>query len=334
MEEHQPNAAGQRIESPPLADRFGLCQWFHYEDRAGLSLAIDLLRELGIRRLRTGISWADYVRPGGKQWYDHQMTALHNAGLEILLSVWHTPPSIAESPACNAPPRRLRDYADFIDLLITDYGDTFSTLELWNEPNNRYKWDFLTHDPDWSKFARMIVDAAHWAKARGVRTCLGGIIPADPQWLDLMHTRRALDDIDIVAIHAFPGMWWADAPSWDWHSHWNGWQAKLDSIKEAARGRPIWVTETGLATCDLARRSPANHVMQVEALKAAAAGPAERLYWYSLIDLDPAREAIEGFHIDENEYHMGLVTFAGERKPAFWRLRELLLDSARAVRRE
>src|SRR5690606_1588394 len=130
----------------------------------------DLIDELGIRHLRTGISWADYYRPGGKRWYDHQMAALAEAGIEVLLSVWHTPPSIAESPKCGAPPKRLRDYADFIDRIITDYGHAFSTLELWNEPNNRYKWDFENHDSDWSKFGRMITDAAHWARHRGVRT--------------------------------------------------------------------------------------------------------------------------------------------------------------------
>lgn len=41
-------------------------------------------------------------------------------------------------------------------------------------------------------------------------------------------------------------------------------------------------------------------------------------------DLDPRREAIEGFHVDENEYHLGLETFAGERKPAWHRFRDLL----------
>lgn len=51
-------------------------------------------------------------------------------------------------------------------------------------------------------------------------------------------------------------------------------------------------------------------------LREAAAAPVERVYWYSLIDLDPQRAAIEGFHVDENEYHLGLVRHDGSRKPA------------------
>lgn len=112
------------------------------------------MRELRIRRLRTGISWADYFRPEGRQWYDWQMSALSE--FDILLSVWHTPPSISEGNSCASPPRRLQDYADFIDRMIHEYGHLFTDLELWNEPSNRLKWNFVGYDPMWKKFGDMI----------------------------------------------------------------------------------------------------------------------------------------------------------------------------------
>lgn len=68
-----------------------------------------------ILHLRTDISWADFLRPQGKQWYTWQMRTLAAAGFHVLLSVWHVPPSLAEGGACASPPRRLRDYADFMD---------------------------------------------------------------------------------------------------------------------------------------------------------------------------------------------------------------------------
>src|SRR5215218_9817307 len=81
---------------PPLREKLGVCQWFHYEDYESLDRTIEAMGDLGVRLLRTGISWADYYRPGGKAWYDHQMAALADAGLDVLLSIWHTPPSISE----------------------------------------------------------------------------------------------------------------------------------------------------------------------------------------------------------------------------------------------
>ena len=300
----------------------GICQWFHYQDHASVTRCVDLMRELGLRHLRTGLSWADFHRPGGKEWYEWQMKQL--AEFDVLLSIWHTPPSIAEGGTCAGPPRRLLDYSDFVWQAIDLYGDYFTHLELWNEPNNRYKWDFRRLDPQWRKFGQMIKAAAKTAKASQMPTVLGGMIPVDHHWLNLMQAYGALEDIDIVAIHGFPRMWWPDRPNWDWQSHWHGWEEKIASIAEHAGGRPIWITETGLATWDLDENRLARHDLQSRMLQEAAGAPAERTYWYCLVDLDPAREAIEGFHEDENEYHLGLVTFEGEKKPAFETMRALL----------
>ena len=307
-----------------LREKLGLCQWFHYEDYESVEQTILLMAELNVRHLRTGISWADFLRPGGQKWYDWQMKALRDSGLEVLLSIWHTPPSISEGNACNAPPKRLRDYADFIDLVITRYGDSFAALELWNEPNNRLKWDFPNFDPQWRKFGEMIVAAAYWAKQRGRQTVLGGMIPVDHHWLNLMRDYGVLEHIDVVGIHGFPGMWWPGRPNWDWHGHWNGWDAKLAYVAEHAGDRAVWVTETGLATWDLALTRVAKYDLQVQMLEDTARSAADRVYWYSLIDLDPGREAIEGFHVDENEYHLGLVAIDGMRKPAFDRMKDLM----------
>lgn len=314
-----------------LRDRLGVCQWFHFEDRRAVERTVELLLELGVRHLRTGISWADFHRDGARAWYDWQMEQLRRAGLDVLLSIWHTPPNLSEGNACNAPPRRLRDYADFIDLIITNYGRTFDALELWNEPNNRYKWDFPNFDPQWRKFAEMLRDAGHWARQRGRTTVLGGMIPVDHHWLNLMESHGVLEHVDVIGIHAFPGMWWSGQPNWDWHSEWHGWRAKLDYVRAHSAGRPVWVTETGLATWCLGSNRQSKWDLQVQMLESAAAAPAERLYWYSLIDLDPAREAIEGFHVDENEYHMGLVQFDGTKKDAYWRMKELLAKPAPAM---
>ena len=331
LDGHRQTTARRTAPRRPLRDKLGVCQWFHYGDRRSVEDAVDLLGELGVRHLRTGISWADYYRDGGKAWYDWQMKALADSGVEVLLSVWHTPPSISEGEACNAPPKRLQDYADFIDTVITDYGEAFAHLELWNEPNNRLKWDFPKFDPSWRRFGEMIGAAAHWAKRRGRSTVLGGMIPVDHHWLNLMETYGVLQYVDVVGIHGFPGMWWPGQPNWDWHDHWSGWDAKLAYIAAHAGGRPIWVTETGLATWDLALQRVSKYDLQVQMLQDAACAAADRMYWYSLIDLDPAREAIEGFHVDENEYHLGLVAFDGTRKPAFDLMKDLMRERPAAA---
>lgn len=312
-----------------MRDKLGLCQWFHYEDERTLTRAVEEMQRLGVRHLRTAVSWADYCREGGRAWHARMLRAL--APFEVLLSVWHTPPSIAEEPRCAAPPRRLRDYADFLDHLIDSFAGQFTAIELWNEPNNRLKWDFPRLDPDWRKFGEMVRDAAYWCRHRGVPTVLGGMIPVDHHWLELMRAHGALAHCDVVGIHGFPEMWWPDAPNWDWHRDWHGWTDKVTRIAPVTGGRPVWITETGLATWDLQRCVEDRITLQIEMLDQAALAPAERVYWYTLLDLDPAREAIEGFHVDENEYHLGLIRHDGSYKPAYARFHELMRASIPAT---
>ncbi len=53
----------------------GICQWFHFEDHR-LDDAVRRLKELGVRCVRTGVSWADSFRPNAEAWFDRQMRAL------------------------------------------------------------------------------------------------------------------------------------------------------------------------------------------------------------------------------------------------------------------
>lgn len=304
-----------------MRDKLGLCQWFHYQDYRTVERTVALLKELGVRHLRTGVSWADYHRPQGYEWYRWQMEQLSD--FEVLLSVWHTPPSIAQGNECAGPPRRLEDYGDFIGQLIDEFGDYFSHFELWNEPNNRIKWAFDKYDPRWAKFGRMVRYAGQVAQEQGKPTVLGGMIPVDHHWLQLIESYGALEHIDIVAIHGFPEMWWPDRPNWEWYQEWYGWEAKTNYIASHT-DKPIWITETGLATWDFDQNKPGRHGLQCEMLRRAAAAPVERVYWYSAIDLAPEREAIEGFHVDENEYHLGLITNDSRRKPAYATFADLL----------
>src|SRR3546814_9696056 len=52
-----------------LEGQMGICQWFHFEDPR-LDDAVNWLRRLGVRKLRTGLSWADWFRPGALEWFE------------------------------------------------------------------------------------------------------------------------------------------------------------------------------------------------------------------------------------------------------------------------
>jgi len=321
--------------SRTIGDRVGIGQWFHLHDEALLRATVEMLGELGIRHLRTGISWANYHRPGGRRWYDLQMRVLREAGIEPLVSVWHTPPSLSLDPdcsSCTVPPRHPKLYADFIDQVIDRYGAGFQALELWNEPNNPYKWD-PAYDPEHARFAELIAYSGNWTRECGKTAVLGGVTMIDHAFMESMRHHGAFEYVDVLGIHAFPDMWEPFATSWDQPDHWYGWDHRVARMSELAGGLPVWITETGLATYRKDTGERGRYDLQSERLRDAAASPAQRMYWYSLFDLPGARVAIEeanGGPREEAEYHMGLIrhrpgwALEGAAKPALSTLRELM----------
>ena len=97
---------------------FGICQWFHFADER-LPAAVDWLHRLGKPRLRTGISWADWHRPGALAWFDYQMDRLRE--FDTTITLCFTPPSHGQRPCHTSPPCVLQGYADFAEEVIRRY---------------------------------------------------------------------------------------------------------------------------------------------------------------------------------------------------------------------
>jgi beta-xylosidase len=98
---------------------FGMCQWFHFEDPR-LESGVCWLKKLGVRHLRTGLSWADWLRPGAEAWFDRQMTALEP--FEVTLTFCFTPESAGVRPHYTSPPRDVNEFAEFCGRMVRRYA--------------------------------------------------------------------------------------------------------------------------------------------------------------------------------------------------------------------
>jgi CDP-paratose 2-epimerase len=316
----EPSTKGGEVATRPTLARagcWGVCQWFHYEDRERALTARDLLRELGARHLRIDISWADYHRTGGAEWYDWLFDVLQE--FELLPCIWHTPPSLSMSGKSNGPPENPQMLADFIWEVTERHGKYFTTMELWNEPNNQIKWD-QDHDPEWRRFAEMVAWAAGAIACAGKRVVLGGMSPIDGGWLDQLrlHDEHVLRNVEIIGVHAFPGQWN------ERDEVWGGWQAVFEHLRAHVDGRAIWITEVGRSTPS--RAEEREQVDRLLDLAKHAAG-VERIYWYSLLDLPSHYDELEflvGGYREPLEHSLGLVAADGRKKPAYFTMKELL----------
>ncbi len=102
------------------APAMGICQWFHFEDPR-LDDAVRWLRRLGVRYLRTGLSWADSQRPNAEAWFDRQMAALQE--FEVTLTFCFTPESRGVRPHHTSPPRSVEEFAEFCGRMVRRYAD-------------------------------------------------------------------------------------------------------------------------------------------------------------------------------------------------------------------
>ena len=278
----------------------GVAEWFMVGEHERVERVVGELRELGVRQLRTAVSWADWFTDEAPAWYEWLLPLLAR-NFEVLPCLMYTPPSLGIVPSTASPPRWAPAYTEFVAQVLLRYEQLFEHIELWNEPNCLSEWDW-TLDPDWSTFCEMVAPAAQIARRRGLRVVLGGMTPPDPAWLELMCERGLIGHVDAVGIHGFPGTWEAD---------WKGWDTSIGELRQVLErhgsGAEIWITETGYSTWN-------DEQGQIAAFVEAARAPAERVYWFCAEDLKATRSTIDGFHNDEREYHLGLHREGGEPK--------------------
>jgi beta-xylosidase len=115
-EDGTPKLALRRF--PDYTPAIGICQWFHFEDPR-LDDAVRWMKELGVTYLRTGLSWADSLRPNAEAWFDRQMRALEP--FDVTVTFCFTPESAGIRPHHTSPPRDATEFADFCGAQIRRY---------------------------------------------------------------------------------------------------------------------------------------------------------------------------------------------------------------------
>jgi beta-xylosidase len=96
----------------------GICQWFHFEDHR-LDAAVDWLRRLDVRYLRTGLSWADWLRPDAERWFDRMMRAIEE--FQLTITFCFTPESRGIQPHHTSAPRDPQEFTDFCAEMMRRY---------------------------------------------------------------------------------------------------------------------------------------------------------------------------------------------------------------------
>lgn len=115
-EDGRPKRAARRFAD--YAPGLGICQWFHFEDHR-LNDAVVWMKRLGVRHLRTGLSWADSLRPNADAWFDRMMAALEP--FEVTVTFCFTPEERGLAPHHTSPPQVDEEFAEFCTRMLRRY---------------------------------------------------------------------------------------------------------------------------------------------------------------------------------------------------------------------
>ena len=101
------------------APELGLCQWFNFEDHR-LDDAVTWMKRLGVRHLRTGLSWADSFRPDALAWFDRQMRALEE--FDVTVTFCFTPEHRGPGQHHTSPPYEPLEFTEFCAAMVRRYA--------------------------------------------------------------------------------------------------------------------------------------------------------------------------------------------------------------------
>ncbi len=104
---------------PDYTPAMGLCQWFHFEDHR-LNSAVETMRQMGVKYVRTGLSWANSFRPGADRWFDRQMRALDE--FQVTTTFCFTPEHEGEWAHHTAVPKEPERFAEFCANMVRRYA--------------------------------------------------------------------------------------------------------------------------------------------------------------------------------------------------------------------
>jgi beta-xylosidase len=102
-----------------VAPEMGICQWFHFEDPR-FDDGVRWLEKLGVKKLRTGLSWADSHRPNAHAWFDRQMKALER--FDVTVTFCFTPEQCGITGDHTSPPHRVEEFAEFCARMVSRYA--------------------------------------------------------------------------------------------------------------------------------------------------------------------------------------------------------------------
>lgn len=308
--------------------KYGVNQDLAWDPREQVGPEIALMRAAGVQWVRLPVRWYWVEpQPGAARWdaIDAIISALHEAGLEILAVLGSTPTwssGVAEADVEPGvywdayEPASVADFANYVNAVVSRYRGRVRAYEIFNEPNSFNHW---RPAPDAARYVEFLCAGYRAVKAadadalvvvgglNGNGLFLGWEPPEGRDFLPAIYAGGGADCFDVMAIHPFAH------PVEDGLAGLQAWvDATLAAMQARGDARELWLTEVGWgAGPEVWGHTAITEGQQaewVEAVYRDLRGP-QKVFWYNFKDVgaDPANA----------EHGWGWLRFDLRPKPAY-----------------
>lgn len=284
--------------------------------------SLEAINELGASWVRSDIRWRDIlpdgIRPDARaiQWHENFLNSAIKCGLKNMVVLSSPPTTFSRQTA----EQKLESWLKYVEVVVACFGDSCSSYQLMNEPNNPvYRFFSIDKAAEaLAKGASIIHNSNPSAKvAVNISMEIWG-------WKNYLTELLSLSEesVDIIGLDHYPGTWTVGV-----HERWSEIEYIVRGIA-SAHPTSIWynrqlaVMETGFSTNTISRNEASQAIFfknlndNIQTLMQLS--PSKILLGiYELCDGDSSAWL-------DPEAHFGLLTTDLERKSGFGAAQELI----------
>lgn len=247
-----PATAHAQTAAPALPG-FGVqfhVMWEDYSDQQRIEV-LDKLAGAGIKWVRIDVDWPSLQGEGRgshSQWawdrLDFAVNAARARGIDVLATLWRTPPWANGSAGATTTPNDPADYGTIAFELAGHFRGRVAAWEIWNEPNSSSFFD--------GSVAQYVglMKAAYPRFKEGdpnATVVIGGPQYNDVAWLTKVYEAGAAPSFDVMSVHTYMSP--SDlAPETNNGTIWTiaGVSQVHDlMVRNGDGAKPVWITEFG-----------------------------------------------------------------------------------------
>lgn len=175
----------------------------------GNPIDIKLIRDAGIKVVRTDLSWEKVEKKEGKfdfisTGYDQLTNALIKNNI-IPFYILDYSNSLYEKNRAITTDVGLQAYDNYVSEVTTRYKGKHIIWEIWNEPNISIFWE---PQPNYYEYAKIVKSASKIIRKNDptgliVAPALGGVNSDSLNWLKGLFKQDILDYIDAISVHPY-----------------------------------------------------------------------------------------------------------------------------------